>query len=223
MSGFLQTLRQFVSPGGIEGYFAVKYAEWATNMEKMRDEYRKLAARVASAIQGGRILEVGPGPGYVSIEIARLLPGIEAIGLDLSETMVEIARRNADEYGVSERVEFRQGNGSQMPFEGSRFDFVVSGGSLHHWKEPLQVFSEIYRVLKPGCRALVSDLRRDAPQEAVKGWADAIDSWFMRWGLKHSFGESYTARQIEHMVQDTPFGGCEIEVREIDMDIWLRK
>jgi ubiquinone/menaquinone biosynthesis C-methylase UbiE len=223
MSSLLQTLKQSVSPGGIEGYFAVKYAEWATNMEKMRNEYRKLAARVASAVQGERILEVGPGPGYVSIEIARLLPGIEIIGLDLSETMVEIATQNANEHGVSERVEFRQGNASQMPFEDSSFDFVVSGGSLHHWQEPRHVFKEIYRVLKPGCRALVSDLRRDAPQEAVKGWADAIDSWFMRWGLKHSFGESYTAQQIELVVQDTPFGSCEIKVREIDMDIWLRK
>jgi hypothetical protein len=34
MSGFLQTLKQFVSPGGIAGYFAIKYAEWAKNMER---------------------------------------------------------------------------------------------------------------------------------------------------------------------------------------------
>lgn len=223
MASLLQTLKQFVSPGGIEGYFAIKYAEWATGMEKMRDEYRSLAAKVASAVQGGRILEVGPGPGYVSIEVARLLPQVEVAGLDLSETMVEIATQNAAEYSVSERVAFRQGDASRMPFEDSYFDFVVSGGSLHHWQEPRHVFSEIYRVLKPGCRALVSDLRRDAPEEAVKKWADAIDSWIMRWGLKHSFGESYTAQQIGETLRGTPFREFEVEMREIDMGIWLKK
>ena len=125
MSGFLQTLKQFVSPGGIEGYFAIKYAEWAKNMEKMRDEYRRLAAKVASEIKVGKALEIGPGPGYVSIEMARLLLEVEVVGLDVSETMIEIATRNADEYGVSERVEFRQGDASQMPFEESSFDFRV--------------------------------------------------------------------------------------------------
>jgi precorrin-6B methylase 2 len=100
MTSFLQTLKQFVSPGGIEGYFAVKYAEWARNSETMRDGYRRLAASAASAIQSGKVLEVGPGPGYISIEVARLLPQVEVVGLDLSETMIEVARRNADEYDV---------------------------------------------------------------------------------------------------------------------------
>jgi ubiquinone/menaquinone biosynthesis C-methylase UbiE len=223
MSGFLQTLKQLVSPGGIEGYFAIKYAEWAKNMEKMRDEYRRLAAKVASEIKVGKALEIGPGPGYVSIEMARLLLEVEVVGLDVSETMIEIATRNADEYGVSERVEFRQGDASQMPFEESSFDFVVSSGSLHHWEKPARVFNEIYRVLRPGCKALVSDLRRDAPEEAVKEWMNAIDSRFTRWGLKHSFGESYTAQQIDEILRDTPFRDFDVEVAEIDLAIWLRK
>jgi ubiquinone/menaquinone biosynthesis C-methylase UbiE len=223
MASFLQTLRQFVSPGGIEGYFAVKYAEWARDSELMRDDYRKLAATVASAIQSGKVLEVGPGPGYVSIEVARLLQQVEVVGLDLSETMIEIARRNADEYGVSERVEFRQGNASHMPFEDSRFDFVMSSGSLHHWEESPQVFSEIYRVLKPGCRALISDLRRDVPQEAVKKWTDAIASRFMRWGVKHSFSEAYTPQEVKGLLEGSGFESFDVKVGEWDMQIWLEK
>jgi ubiquinone/menaquinone biosynthesis C-methylase UbiE len=223
MASFLQTLKQFVSPGGIEGYFAVKYAEWARNSETMRDGYRKLAASAASAIQSGKVLEVGPGPGYVSIEVARLLPQVEVVGLDLSETMIEIARQNADEHGVSERVEFRQGNASHMPFDDSRFDFVVSGGSLHHWEESRQVFSEIYRVLKPGRRALVSDLRRDVPQKAVKKWTDAIDSRFMRWGIKHSFSEAYTPQELKGLLEGSGFESVDVKVGEWDMEIWLKK
>jgi ubiquinone/menaquinone biosynthesis C-methylase UbiE len=223
MSSLLQTLKQLVSPGGIEGYFATMYAECAKNSEVMRNGYRRLAAKAASAIQSGKVLEVGPGPGYVSIEMARLLPEVEIIGLDLSDTMVEIATRNADEYGVSERVKFRQGDASEMSFEESSFDFVISCGSLHHWKEPTRVFQEIHRALKPGCSGLLDDLRRDAPEESVREWVSGHESRFMRWGAKHSFSEAYTAREIEGMLEDSAFEDFDVKVGEVNMEIWLRK
>jgi ubiquinone/menaquinone biosynthesis C-methylase UbiE len=223
MSSLLQTLKQFVSPGGIEGYFATMYAECAKNSEVMRNGYKRLAAKAASAIQSGKVLEVGPGPGYVSIEMARLLPEAEIVGLDLSDTMIEIATRNADEYGVSEQVEFRQGDASEMSFEESSFDFVVSCGSLHHWKEPTRVFEEIHRVLKPGCSALIDDLRRDAPEERVREWVSGHESRFMRWGAKHSFSEAHTARQIESILEDSAFEDFDVKVEELNLEIWLRK
>ncbi len=223
MASFLQTLKQFVSPGGIEGYFAVKYAEWAKNSEVVRDDYRELAAKGASAVQRGKVLEVSSGPGYISIEMARLLPEIELVGLDISDTMVEIATRNASEYGVSQRVTFRQGDAADMPFEDSSFDFVISSGALHHWKKPPEIFKEIHRVLKPGCRALVNDLRRDVPAESVRKWTSGIESRFMRWGARHSFSEAYTAREIESMLEGSTFEDFRVKVNEINMEIWLRK
>jgi ubiquinone/menaquinone biosynthesis C-methylase UbiE len=223
MSNLLQTLKQFVSPGGIEGYFAIKYAKWAENTEAMRDGYRKLAEKAASELQAGKVLEIGPGPGYVSMEIAKLLPEIEVIGLDLSDAMIEIAEKNAREYGFSERVKFKKGDASEMPFEDSSFDFAISSGSLHHWKKPTKVFDEIYRVLKPNRSALISDLRKDAPKEQIEKWEKAIDSRIMRWGLRHSFGESYTAQEVEKIINDTRFTDLEIGVEEISLKIWLGK
>ena len=223
MSSLLQTLKQLVSPGGIEGYFATMYAECAKNSEVMRNGYRSLAAKAASAIQSGKVLEVGPGPGYVSIEMARLLPEVEIIGLDLSDTMIEIATRNADKYGVSERVKFRQGDASEMSFEESSFDFVISCGSLHHWQEPKRVFEEIHRALKPDCSALIDDLRRDAPEESVREWVGGHESRFMRWGAKHSFSEAYTAGEIESILGDSTFEDFDVKVEELNLEIWLRK
>jgi ubiquinone/menaquinone biosynthesis C-methylase UbiE len=223
MTSFLQTLKQFVSPGGIEGYFATMYAECAKNSEVMGDGYRRLAATAASAIQSGEVLEVGPGPGYVSIEVARLLPEAEVVGLDISETMIEIATQNAAECGVSERVAFRQGNASDMPFEDFSFDFVISCGSLHHWREPTQIFKEIYRVLRPGCRALVDDLRRDVPKECIGEWVSSYESCFMRWGARHSFSEAYTAQEVEGLLDGSGFETFDVKVGEWDMEIWLKK
>ncbi len=222
MSELFQTMKQLLSQG-VEGYFAVKYAEFAKNTKELRKEYRRLADKSASVIQEGKLLEIGPGPGYIFIEIAKLLPKMEVIGLDISDTMIEIAKMNADEYGLSERIEFRKGDASKMPFEDSSFDFVTSSGSLHHWKNPAQVFNEIYRVLKPGCRALISDLRKDTPKEKIKEWANIIDSKIMRWGLKHSFGESYTAQQIEKIINDSQFTKFEIKEEEINLEIWLKR
>ena len=223
MSRFFQTLKQFVSPGGIEGYFATLYAECARDSEAMREGYRDLAAKAASAIQGGKALEVGPGPGYVSIEMARLLPEVEIVGLDISQTMVEIATQNAAEYGVSERVAFRQGDAAKMPFEGSSFDFCISCGSLHHWKKPPQVFAEIHRVLKPDGRALVDDLRRDVPRERIGEWVSVHESRFLRWGARHSFAEAYTAQEIDGLLEGSGFEDLDVKVGEWDMEIWLSK
>lgn len=223
MSNFLQTLKQFVSPGGIEGYFAIKYAEFAKNTEDMRDEYRRLASTAAGKIQDGKVLEVGPGPGYISIELARLLPNVEIIGLDISETMIEIARENAREYGLAERIEFRQGDASDMPFADSFFDFIISSGSLHHWEEPPRIFGEIRRVLKPGCQALISDLRRDAPEAELGEFTSRIDSRFMRWGFMHSVREGYTIQEVERLLNGIPFADLNIEEESIAMRIWVRK
>ena len=167
MSKLFQALRQFKSQG-IEGYFAIKYAEFAQNTEEMQKEYSRLADKVTSVVHEGKLLEIGPGPGYVSIYIAKILSEIKIIGLDISDAMIEIAKKNTNKYGLSKRIEFRKGDASKMPFQDSSFDFVISSGSLHHWAKPVEVFNEIYRVLKPGCKALISDLRKDAAKEKIE-------------------------------------------------------
>jgi ubiquinone/menaquinone biosynthesis C-methylase UbiE len=189
----------------------------------MRDEYRRLAAKTASVIQAGRVLEIGPGPGFIAIEIAKLLPEVQVVGLDLSETMIDIATGNAREHGVSERAVFREGDASAVPLEDESFDFVMSSGSLHHWEQPSRVFKEIHRVLKPGCRALISDLRSDAPADEVKELVNEINSYLMRWGLRHSFREGYTVREAKRLVGDIPFTSVRTEVDGISMAIWLEK
>jgi ubiquinone/menaquinone biosynthesis C-methylase UbiE len=221
MSKFFQTLKQFMSQG-VEGYFAIKYDEFAKS-EEMQKEYRRLAEHAIFLFQGGRLLEIGPGPAYISIEIAKRLPEVEIIGLEISDTMIEIANKNAREHGVSENMTFKKGDASMMPFEDAEFDFVITSGSLHHWKKPAQVINEIYRVLKSGCVALISDLRKDAPEENIREFADNIDSKLMRWGLRHSIREGYTAEQIEAIIRSTHFEDIQIKEEGMSMKILLKK
>ena len=223
MFNIIQTFKQLRSEG-IEGYFAIKYADFAKDTPQMREDYSDLAARVAVTISEGVFLEVGPGPAFVSIEIASRIPQAYIVGLDISQTMIDIGRRNVSEAGLSEQISFRKGDATLMPFNDAEFDFAVSSGSLHHWSKPVQVFNEIYRVLKPGQMALISDLRKDAYKEKVDEYCRQIESRFMRWGLRHSVSESYTPEGIKELLSQSHFKKVErIDIDELVMYIWLQR
>lgn len=169
-------------------------------------------------MKSGKILEIGPGPGYLSIEIAKI-GDYQIIGLDISETMTEIAKRNMQEARVE--VEFQLGNAANMPFRDNTFDFVVSSGSLHHWKEPVKVINEVYRVLKTNGKALIGDLRKNASKEEIDKIAKKIDSFIMRWGLRHSIKEAYTKDEIMELLSKTEFKKGEVKENPLAVEIWL--
>ena len=222
MSGFFNTLKQLTSQG-IEGYFATKYADYAKRSEDMQKGYSRLVEHVTGIFSKGKLLEIGPGPAFLSIEIAKQLPDIEITGLEISESMIEIANRNTLEQGLSNRILFKKADASKMPFSDSEFDLVVTSGSLHHWKRPMEVINEIYRVLKPGCKCIISDLVKDAPADKIKELASKMDSKIMRWGFMHSFKEAYTVDAINALIKDTRFESAEIEVEDISMRVLLKK
>jgi ubiquinone/menaquinone biosynthesis C-methylase UbiE len=121
----------------------------------------RIAADVAAAAPGGaRVLEVGCGPGHLSIRLVRQ-HGLEVTGLDLDPAMIARARANADrpENGDERRPSFLVGDVAAMAFPDQSFDLVVSTLSLHHWADPTAGLAEVGRVLRPGGRALVWDLR----------------------------------------------------------------
>ncbi len=123
--------------------------------------FRAIAADIAAvAPTGGRVLEVGCGPGHLSIRLT-LDHGLDVTGLDLDPEMIERARANAegsvdtDEQGPP----FIVGDVASLPFDGGSFDLVVSTFSMHHWPDVTSGLNEIARVLRPGGRALVWDFK----------------------------------------------------------------
>jgi ubiquinone/menaquinone biosynthesis C-methylase UbiE len=223
MPGIIQTLKQLHSEG-VEGYFAIKYAELAKDKPIMREFYANIADRVAVVIGEGTLLEVGPGPASVSIEIAKRITRVNIVGLDISTTMVVIGRQKIAKAGFSKRITLLQGNAIAMPFEDAKFDFIISSGSLHLWNKPIKVFEEIYRVLKPGQLALIYDVRKDTPKEKVDESSRNINSWFIRWGLKHSISKSCTLQNIEEILSRTHFKEAHrIKPDGLGVFIWLQK
>jgi ubiquinone/menaquinone biosynthesis C-methylase UbiE len=90
---------------------------------------------VKAGIDNGLALEVGPGPGYLGLEWLRKTEGTTLKGLDISPSMVDIAMRNAEEYGLQERASFELGDALHMPFEDAAFDALFCSLSLHEWSD----------------------------------------------------------------------------------------
>ena len=125
---------------------------------------KRIAADVATvAADGAQILEVGCGPGHLSLRLGRH-HGFEMTGLDLDPAMIARARANADrpENGDQRRPEFLIGDVAALAFPDGSFDLVVSTLSMHHWADPAAGLAEIGRVLRPGGRALIWDFRPGA-------------------------------------------------------------
>jgi len=154
------------------------YSFIARKSPPLRDLYREVADEVTSTIASGRILDVGTGPGYLPLEIAKRAPSLVITGVDLSPAMVKIASTNAKTRGFSDRVRFLRANASNLPFEDGYFDLVVSTLSLHHWSRPSECLKEIHRVLKADGEAWIYDARRDTTKEVNEQFRRRY-GWFL--------------------------------------------
>jgi len=124
----------------------------------MSRRFIALVARIA--LENGRILDVGTGPGWVPIALAKRGPGWEIVAVDASEAMLQLARRNANDAGVGDRMQFVHGDAADLPFPDGSFDLVFSHFLLHHLDRPEGVFDEAARVTRKGGRIVFQDFLR---------------------------------------------------------------
>jgi ubiquinone/menaquinone biosynthesis C-methylase UbiE len=209
---------------GMEGRIATWYAK---NSWKDIAEFRRLAERFAKETPAAsHILEVAPGPGYLAIDLAKR--GQYAItGLDISHSFVEIARANAQKESVN--VNFRHGNASAMPFADGIFDLIICRAAFKNFSQPLAAIDEMHRVLQPGGRAVIMDLRKDASMHDIKAYIkQAGCGWFDAWLMRIIFRfflipRAYTQEQFTQMAASSRFGRAEIHEVDIGFEIVFTK
>jgi ubiquinone/menaquinone biosynthesis C-methylase UbiE len=209
---------------GMEGRIARWYTR--TRRNDMQDFCRQ-AKTVAERLRSGcAVLEVAPGPGFFSIELAKL-GDFRITGLDISRTFVEIASENARNAGV--KIDFRWGNASAMPFADGSFDFIYCSAAFKNFSEPVKALDEMRRVLRPGGEAVVSDLRKDVSLDEIemyvkqsgRNWIDArVTTWTFRHVL---LKRAYTREDFIRMAEQSRFGTCEIATNTIGFEVRFTK
>ncbi len=209
---------------GMEGAVARWYASLT---RKSLVEFQMLAQRVAGEISpGSSVLEVAPGPGYFAIELAKL-GDYRITGLDISKTFVEIARANATSAKVD--ADFQLGDASRMPFDEERFDYVVCRAAFKNFTAPVAALQEMYRVLKPGGRALIIDMRGDASKDSMKEAARGMKAGALNQAIVYLtfrfmlIRRAYTKAEFEQMIGPTGFPEPEIRETLIGLEVLLQK
>jgi SAM-dependent methyltransferase len=119
-------------------------------------------------IRGRRVLDFGCGAGENALLLARR--GARVVGVDISESLIEIARRRLRANGLDGRAEFVVGSAHDLPFSRDAFDVVLGIAILHHL-DLMAASREIHRVLRPEGRAIFQEPVRDsALVRRVRSW-----------------------------------------------------
>jgi ubiquinone/menaquinone biosynthesis C-methylase UbiE len=204
---------------------ARRFNEFMGGNRFRQQEYRQLARDAVSlgVPPRGKVLDVGTGPGYVAIEVARLLQGTgsQVVGMDLSGPMLALAAGNAASVGLNGVLTWRAGDAKAMPFDDGEFDLIVCNDSLHHWEDPQPVFDEIARVLKPGGKCLVRDSKRLQKWTArlfarLIGWLIPADFRGHYW---NSIQSSYTAEELRAVLERSRLQGWQIVEGFMDLTV----
>jgi len=213
---------------GIGGMMARWYDN---NTRKSRLTEMKGYANEASKYlhDGCSVLEVAPGPGYLSIELAKMGICNKIVGLDISKDFTAIAQRNATEAGVIGLVEFKRGNVSDIPFPDNSFDFIMCTAAFKNFKEPSKSLDQMYRVLKLGGTALIVDMNRGVSNQQIEDYVESteakgIGKLFMKLIFKYFLRNgAYTKDEITSLISKTAFKQYDIKEKGIGFYIYLTK
>jgi arsenite methyltransferase len=125
---------------------------------------------------GDRVLDLGSGGGMDAVLAGQaVLPGGSVAGLDIADEMVGKARHVAAAVRA-DHVRFEQGPAEAMPFADATFDVAFANGLLNLCPDKTAVAREVWRVLKPGGRAVIAEITFVDPLPAKE--LETVDDWF---------------------------------------------
>lgn len=205
--------------------------------------HRGVASEVAAALDTGRVLDVGTGPGHLLVEVARRNPRLELVGVDLSRRMLEVAEsvmhREAEaqaaggtsgqapepgEVGACLRAtRLARADVRELPFSDGAFDLVLSTLSLHHWRDPAEGIRECLRVTAPGGQCWIYDLRTDVAARVHAGAVAGQGVWRLILGWIFKFHgvhpQEFAASSVARWLGDGADVRTELGVVHLKLNI----
>jgi len=191
----------------------------------MRIPCQRVFKRVLTkGIKGGRAIDVGTGPGVFPIYISKNLPDIRFRGIDLSPVMIELAKKNALDEGVKDKIEFEVGSAYSLPCEDHSVDLVLCVNTLHHLDRPVDFFNEVARALKEDGGFVIVDFHRDTSSLVVRMFDLFWKAFFgrhpkARGGFLESVRSSYTLKECQTFLEESRLRHWKLYTRTIEM--WI--
>jgi ubiquinone/menaquinone biosynthesis C-methylase UbiE len=152
------------------------------------DKVRKVAVAKANIQAGKLAADIGAGTGFITEELVQ--NGLKVIAVDQSEAMLEEMKKK---FGRDDTVDYRIGEFNNLPLQDETVDYVFANMYLHHVDVPLVAIEEMVRVLKPGGKAIITDmdehdyefLRKEQHDRWLGFKREDIECWFKQAGLKN--------------------------------------
>jgi ubiquinone/menaquinone biosynthesis C-methylase UbiE len=202
-------------------------AEYYSLMAKkhMRIPCQRVLSRIkAKRIHQGSCLDVGTGPGIFPVFLSKALPEIRFQAIDLSPVMVDIARKNATESGIGERIDFQVGSAYSLPCEDHSLDLLLCINTLHHLDQPVTFFNEAARALKEGGGFVIVDFHRDSSPFLIWGFNVLWKFFFKshpraKEGFLESIRSSYTLEECRNFLKESVLKNWTLSTRTVEM--WI--
>jgi ubiquinone/menaquinone biosynthesis C-methylase UbiE len=141
----------------------------------------------------GRILDAGCGFGETLISLAKNFPHTECTGIDLSEPLLELARKNAGLANLWDEVKFIEADVRQIPFPDDYFDVVLNINMAHLVDKPEKMLNELERVRAKNGYFFIVDIRR---------------SWIGFW--EREFKSAFSAAEAKSLIGTTDLQNGEM-------------
>ena len=128
------------------------------------------AATLGDASPGTlRALDIGTGTAKIPVLLLARRPGLSVLAVDMADEMLRLAARNIERAGLARACTVARMDAKALDVGPASFDLVMSNSLAHHLPEPLDLFREIARVVRPGGAVVVRDLLR--PETTDAAWA----------------------------------------------------
>jgi ubiquinone/menaquinone biosynthesis C-methylase UbiE len=195
--------------------------------EQTTDQYLKMQKRmgrfylsrfliaVEKQNKTGKFLEIGSGPGYQTVQVAKRITDSRITVLEPSSDMIKVATSYSLSHNVNDRITFVEGvvEDDTLIQSLGKFDLIYSTFSLHHWKEPVRAINNLYKALKEDGVLLVYDLERH--------WLTYYLP--LQRGIAESIRASYTPKELISIMASTNSKNYTIEKHFPYLSLIIRK
>ncbi len=188
---------------------------------------RWFVERVAGAFaeQLGRVIDLGCGPGDVTIRLARACPEARITAIDGSAEMIRLAEEAVRVAGLGARIETVRGRLPGLPFEPGSYDAVLSKDLLHHLPDPQVLWREVRRLGRPGAAVCVMDLFRPPTLDAARRIVEDVaggEHPILKEDFFNSLCAAFTLDEVRAQLREAGLALAAEPVSERHLLVWGR-